>query len=45
MSVAEHYTYRVAWSPVDQEYVGTVFELPSLSCLEAVSDAAFSGIR
>lgn len=45
MSTAEHDTYRVAWSPEDQEFVGTVLGLPSLSWLEPVSDAAFSGIQ
>lgn len=45
MSTAEHYTYRVAWSPEDQEYVGTVLELPSLSWLEPEPAAAFSGIQ
>jgi hypothetical protein len=33
VSVAEHYTYRVAWSAEDESFVGTVAELPSLSWL------------
>ena len=45
MSVAEHYTYRVAWSPEDQEFVGTVLELPALSWLEPEPGPAFSGIQ
>lgn len=40
-----HYTYRVSWSPEDQEFVGTVVEFPSLSWLDASEDAAFGGIR
>ena len=44
MSTA-HYTYRVSWSPEDGEYVATVAEMPSLSCLDASEDAAFAGIR
>ncbi len=42
---AAHYTYRVTWSPEDQEYVGTVAEMPSLSWLEPDEVAAFEGIR
>lgn len=45
MSNAEHYTYRVAWSPEDEEYVGTVAEMASLSWLEPTQEAAFKGIR
>lgn len=45
MSNAEHYTYRVTWSPEDDEYVGTVAEMPSLSWLEPTQEAAFRGIR
>lgn len=43
-NVAEHYTYRVHWSPEDQEYVGTVVELPSVSWLDPDRQAAFAGI-
>lgn len=45
MNAAEHYSYRVRWSAEDDEFVGTVLELPSLSWLEPESDAAFAGIR
>lgn len=45
MNIAEHYSYRVTWSAEDQEFVGTVLELPSLSWLEPESAAAFAGIR
>jgi len=45
MTGAEHYTYRVTWSPEDGEYVGTVVELPSLSWLAVDEREAFDGIR
>lgn len=41
----DHYTYRVTWSPEDEEYVGLCTEFPSLSWLAATHDEAFSGIR
>ena len=41
----EHYTYRVTWSPEDQEYVGLCAEFPSLSWLAETCEAAFAGIR
>lgn len=41
----EHYTYRVSWSPDDQEYVATVLEMPSLSWLEDNELAALAGIK
>jgi hypothetical protein len=43
--MADHYTYRVAWSEEDREYVGTCAEFPSLSHLDADQDAALHGIR
>ena len=39
------YTYRVDWSEEDQEFVGTVAEFPSLSCLADSSLEALSGIQ
>ncbi|MDJ1372357.1 type II toxin-antitoxin system HicB family antitoxin [Gulosibacter molinativorax] len=42
---ADHYTYRVRWSAEDQEFVGTVAELPSLSWLAENQEDAFAGIR
>lgn len=45
MSNASRYTYRVSWSPEDQEYVATVAELPRLSWLDEDQEAAFRGIR
>lgn len=40
----EHYTYRVTWSPEDQEFVGLCAEFPSLSHLEETQAAALAGI-
>jgi len=45
VSVADHYTYRVHWSADDEEYVGTVAELPSLSWLAEERMEAFIGIQ
>ena len=45
MNVAEHYTYRVAWSAEDGSFVGTVAELPSLSWLAETRAEAFEGIQ
>ncbi len=42
---ADHYTYRVTWSPEDGEYLGLCVELPSLSWLAATPVEALSGIR
>jgi predicted HicB family RNase H-like nuclease len=43
--MADHYTYRVAWSEEDGEYVGACAEFPSLSHLDADQDAALRGVR
>jgi predicted RNase H-like HicB family nuclease len=40
-----HYTYRVAWSPEDKEYVGTCLEFPSLSWLAKSTRSALVGIE
>ncbi|MGV8858150.1 type II toxin-antitoxin system HicB family antitoxin [Rhodoglobus sp.] len=45
ISRAEHYTYRVRWSPEDEAFVGTVAEMPSLSWVDDLSEGAFAGIR
>ncbi len=42
---ANHYTYRVAWSPEDDAFVATVVEFPSLSWVAAKQAAALTGIR
>jgi predicted HicB family RNase H-like nuclease len=41
---AEFYTYRVFWSPEDEEFVGVCAEFPNLSWLEPEQGTAFSGI-
>lgn len=45
MSIADHYSYRINWSAEDEEFVGSVLELPSLSWLEPESGQAFAGIQ
>ena len=42
---ADHYTYRVTWSPEDGEHVGLCAEFPSLSWLASTPEAALKGIR
>lgn len=44
-SMESDYTYRVRWSPDDQEHVATVDEFPSLSWLDADPRAALEGIQ
>jgi predicted HicB family RNase H-like nuclease len=41
----DHYTYRVTWSPEDNEYLGLCAEFPSLSWLASGPEAALAGIR
>lgn len=41
---ARHYSYRVQWSPDDDEYVATVLEFPSLSWLESDQNQALEGL-
>jgi predicted HicB family RNase H-like nuclease len=43
--VNDHYTYRVTWSPEDDEHVGLCAEFPSLSWLARTPEAALKGIR
>lgn len=40
-----HYTYRVTWSPEDDEHVGLCAEFPSLSWLAKTPEAALKGIQ
>ena len=40
----DHYTYRVTWSPEDEEFVGLCAEFPLLSWLSTSPGEAFSGI-
>ena len=41
----DHYTYRVTWSPEDDEHVGLCAEFPSLSWLAPTPGGALKGIR
>ena len=41
----DHFTYRITWSPEDNEHVGLCAEFPSLSWLAKTPDAALAGIR
>lgn len=41
----DHYTYRVTWSPEDNEYLGLCTEFPSLSWLALTQEEALAGIR
>lgn len=43
--MADRYTYRIAWSADDGEYVATCAEFPSLSWLAETQDAAFHGVK
>lgn len=42
---ADHYSYRVTFSPEDGQHVGQCAELPSLSWLARTPEAALRGIR
>lgn len=43
--MVDHYTYRVSWSPEDQEHVALCVEFPSLSWLAGTPQDALAGIR
>ena len=43
-ALVERYTYRVAWSEEDQEFVGLCAEFPSLSWLDRSQADALAGI-
>jgi len=45
MIINDHYTYRVAWSEEDGEYIGQCVEFLSLSWLASEPEAALQGIR
>ena len=40
----KHYTYRVTWSPEDDEHLGLCAEFPSLSWLAKTPEATLKGI-
>lgn len=42
---ASHYTYRVAWSGEDREFVATCPEFPSLSWLAETQRGALEGLE
>ena len=42
---ATHYSYRVIWSPEDDEFVATCAEFPSLSWLAQGQEEALAGLR
>jgi predicted HicB family RNase H-like nuclease len=41
----QHYTYRVTWSPEDQEHVALCTEFPSLSWLAKTPESALRGMQ
>ncbi len=41
----DHYSYRVTWSPEDNEHLGLCVEFPSLSWLAETPEQALAGIR
>ena len=41
----QHYTYRVTWSPDDNEHVALCAEFPSLSWLAKTPESALKGIQ
>ena len=43
--MTDHYTYRVTWSPEDNEHVGLCAEFPSLSWLAPTPAKALGGIQ
>ena len=43
--IVDKYSYRVIWSPEDQEHVGLCAEFPSLSWLAPSQVGALKGIR
>ena len=43
--MTDHYTYRITWSPEDEEHLERCAEFPSLSWLAPTPGEALSGIR
>ena len=41
---ADHYTYRLAWSAKDAEFIATVVEFPPLSWIAGSRDGALAGL-
>ena len=44
-SQSDRYTYRIAWSEEDREFVGLCVEFPRLSWLAESQETALKGIR
>lgn len=42
--LASRYTYRLAWSEKDDEFIATVVEFPSLSWIAASRESALKGL-
>lgn len=40
-----HYSFRVTWSPEDEEFIATCVEFPSLSWLAATPSRPSAGLR
>lgn len=45
MKKIDYYTYKVTWSPKDNEHVGLCVEFPSLSWLAPSAEDALAGIK
>nr|WP_294526342.1 type II toxin-antitoxin system HicB family antitoxin [uncultured Rhodopila sp.] len=43
--MTDHYTYRLSWSPEDNEHVATCAEFPGLSWLAEDELSALSGLK
>ncbi|MDP2014474.1 MAG: toxin-antitoxin system HicB family antitoxin [Actinomycetota bacterium] len=43
-STADHYTYRLAWSVKDEDFIATMVEFPSLSWIADTHEAALAGL-
>lgn len=41
---ANDYTYRVSWSEEDSNFIATVAEFPSLSCVDDQQEGALHGL-
>ncbi|MBU1862644.1 MAG: type II toxin-antitoxin system HicB family antitoxin [Candidatus Omnitrophica bacterium] len=40
-----YYTYKITWSPEDNQYVGLCIEFPSVSWLSSSAEEALKGVR
>jgi predicted HicB family RNase H-like nuclease len=44
LSPVDHYTYRLAWSDKNKEFIATVVEFPSLSWIAGTREGALDGL-